>query len=311
LRTLSLLDYSSSQLSPTPPQNYNSNPPTPLPSPLLIADPNYRLIQQKYLTAPATPAQTASPKPMSRSSSTQSSLSDVSVPSGAMLKNWRSMERAMTDNGRVLISLSIEKLEIRDKSVLRIILNKLKISSRISSIGSPFTNISFDGFSVNDNLMASGGLRIWIDGNISSDKSRVFCLMPPISIRFDPKFAAIVEKYLLEIIEVLKPLNRSPSTTTNQVIEFLQVSSMQLELHAKEMLGVLALDKAMINLTRSSVYKSDGVVDAISSLMSQYREEVVGQWLSLLMRLDVSIGRPVSAARKIIGGITDLFSSNS
>ena len=217
----------------------------------------------------------------------------------------------MTDNGKVLISVSIEKLGIRDKSVLKISLDKLKVSSRISSIGSPFTNISFDGFSVNDNLMASGGLRIWIDGSISSDKARVFCLMPPISIRFDPKFAAIIEAYMLEIIEVLKPLTNNRSSSTTQVIEFLQVSSMQLELHAKEMLGVLALDKAMINLTRSSVYKSNGVVDAMNSLMAQYREEVVGQWLSLLMRLDVSIGRPVSTARKIIGGITDLFSTNS
>jgi hypothetical protein len=75
---------------------------------------------------------------------------------------------------------------------------------------------------------------------------------------------------------------------------------LKLELHAKEMLGVLALDKAVINLTRSSVYKSNGVVDAFNSLANQYREEVVGQWFSLLTRLDVSIGRPVSTARKII-----------
>ena len=100
---------------------------------------------------------------------------------------------------------------------------------------------------------------------------------------------------------------RTSQESASKFIEFLQVSSLQLELHAKEMLGVLSLDKAMINLTRSSVYKSTGLVEAVDTLMAQYREEVVGQWLSLLMRLDVSIGRPVSTARKIIGGITDLF----
>lgn len=229
------------------------------------------------------------------------------------LKNWKSMERVMNEGGRILVSLSIEKVEVKDKTLLTFIANRLKVSSKISSLGSPFTNICLDGFAVNDNVVASGGLRIWIDGSIASETSRVFCLIPPISIRFDPKFAALVETYLLEIVEVVKLLNGKPPTSqapaaeTTRFIEFLQISSLQLELHAKEMLGVLALDKAMINLTRSSVYKSNGLMDAIDSLISQYKEEVVGQWLSLLMRLDVSIGRPVSTARKIIGGITDLF----
>ena len=197
---------------------------------------------------------------------------------------------------------------MRNKGLIEASLNKLKVTSKVSSIGSPFTNVCIDGFAVNDNVVASGGLRIWVDGNVASETSRVFCLIPPISIRFDSKFAAIVETYLLEVAEVLKLMNgRTSQESASKFIEFLQVSSLQLELHAKEMLGVLSLDKAMINLTRSSVYKSTGLVEAVDTLMAQYREEVVGQWLSLLMRLDVSIGRPVSTARKIIGGITDLF----
>jgi hypothetical protein len=167
-----------------------------------------------------------------------------------------------------------------------------------------------DGFSVNDNIVMNGGMRIWVDGQLSSEMSRVFCLIPPVSIRFETKFAEVVETYCLELVEVLKllntrnPLSQTGATTTKQFIEFLQISSLQLELHAKEMLGVLALDKATINLSRSSVYKSNGVVDAINSLVTQYREEVIGQWFSLLTRLDVSIGRPVSTARRILA---DLF----
>jgi hypothetical protein len=100
-------------------------------------------------------------------------------------------------------------------------------------------------------------------------------------------------------------LGRLPEA--KKFLDFLQISSLQLELHAKEMLGVLALDKAVIHLTRSSVYRSSGLVDAIDTLVQQYREEVVGQWLSLLMRLDVSIGRPVSTARRLMSGLSDLF----
>lgn len=314
--------------TPTPPpltpSRQSSTPPVVGSSLLVVGDVNYRLMQMKYLnslTAPVTPALSVS-KPMTRSNSSQSALSESSssgssggarMRSENNLKNWKSMERVMNEGGKILVSLSIEKLQVRDKTLLTVNTNRLKVSSKISSVGSPFTNICLDGFAVNDNVVASGGLRIWIDGSIASETSRVFCLIPPISIRFDPKFAALVETYLLEIVEVVKLLNgkptsQAPASETTRFIEFLQISSLQLELHAKEMLGVLALDKAMINLTRSSVYKSNGLMDAIDSLMSQYKEEVVGQWLSLLMRLDVSIGRPVSTARKIIGGITDLFS---
>ena len=219
----------------------------------------------------------------------------------------------MFDGGKAIVNLSVDKMDVRNKDSLKLELTKFKAGAKTSSIGSPFSTICFESLALNDNVHMNGGLRIWIDGSLSSESSRVFCLIPPVAIRFETQFAAAMEAYFLELAEVLKLLNtRTAATaattaTTKKFIEFLQISSLQLELHAKEMLGVLALDKAMINLTRSSVYKSNGVIDAMDSLVSQYRQEVVGQWLSLLTRLDVSIGRPVSTARKLISGITDMF----
>jgi hypothetical protein len=285
---------------------------TPIVSSLLSnTDPNFALLQKKYwssMSNPPTPPLNESmstAEPMSRSTSSVS----VAQADTGNVKNWRAMERIMFEGGKVLMSFAIDQIVLRNKDLIQVSATKLKTTSKISSTGSPFTTVCCDGFAVNDNVFMNGGLRIWIDGNISSELSRVFCLVPPISIRFDSNFAEIVETFFLELVEVLKVMNRKhaagpPDATTKQFIEFLQISSLQLELHAKEMLGVLALDKAMINLTRSSVYKSNGIWDALNTLTSQYREEVVGQWFSLLTRLDVSIGRPMSTARKIL---TDIF----
>ena len=279
---------------PTPPLTPQtcSTPPTPHTPLFLISDPNYLRLQQRFLTSPI--------------SSSRAGLALTGV------KNWRSMERFMHDaNGKVLLNLAIDRIQVRDQANLGIHINKLKLVSKVSPMGTPFTAVNIDQFAVHDNIQCGGGFRIWIDGHLTSAQARVFCLIPPIAIRFDSKFAAIVERYLLEIAEILKMISSSAkptsTSTTLKFIEFLQISSLQLELHAKEMLGLLSLDKAMINLSRSSVYQSNGVVDAVNSLASQYREEIVGQWLSLLMRLDVSIGRPVTTARKIFGGITNLF----
>jgi hypothetical protein len=234
------------------------------------------------------------------------------------------MERIVSESGGSIVSCVIDRLIISTaagpitptEDILTLTVLKLKITAKESTIGSRFTSFNCDSITVNDNVSTGSpesGLRIWIDGDLSSDQSRVFCLIPPISIRFDPKFAAIVEKYFLEIAEAFKCLpNKSyGSSSARKFVEILQVSSLQLELHAKEMLGVLALDKAMINLNRSSVYKSNGLVDAINSLVGQYKADVASQWLSLLMRLDVSIGRPVTTARKFIGGISEYFTKGN
>jgi hypothetical protein len=239
-------------------------------------------------------------------------------------KNWRCMERIVSETGSSVISCLIERLVVTtvngpsqsSEDQITLAVNKLKVTAKDSSIGSRFTSFNCESITINDNISTGSpgsGLRIWIDGDLSSDQSRVFCLIPPVSIRFDPKFAGTVEKYFLQVAEALKGLpNRSyGSSSARKFVEILQVSSLQLELHAKEMLGVLALDKAMINLNRSSVYKSNGLVDAMNSLVSQYKVDVASQWLSLLMRLDVSIGRPVTTARKFIGGISEYFTKGN
>ncbi len=291
---------------------------TPLVSALLSnTDPNYALLQRKFLTSMSTPStpplnessiSTATPGP-SECMSRSTSLMSVSQSDTNNVKNWKAMERIMFEGGKVLMSFAVDQVVLRNKNFINLNASKFKTTSKISSTGTPVTTVCCDGFSVNDNVIMNGGLRIWIDGTVTSESSRVFCLVPPVSIRFDSRFAEIVENYFLELVEVLKLVNRRNSNiptadTTKQFIEFLQVSSLQLELHAKEMLGVLSLDKAMINLTRSSVYKSNGIWDALETLTTQYREDVVSQWFSLLTRLDVSIGRPVSTARRLI---TDLF----
>ena len=277
----------------------------------VVSDLNYMLLMQKFATpTPSLTPQVSATDLAQRVSSTPPlTASTVTAKlSSREAKNWRSMERFVHEKGRAIFNLCVEKLIVKqDELVLQI--DKLKIVSKISSIGSQFTSINLDKFSINDNIVSKhltkGGFRIWIDGSLASVQAKVFCLVPPIAIRFDSKFAGMVERYFLEIVDIIKPVSRS--NMSSKFIEFLQISSLQLELHAKEMLGVLSLDKAMINLSRSSVYKSDGVLDAVQSLAGQYREELVGQWLSLLMRLDVSIGRPVSTARNLIGGITNFF----
>ena len=305
LKVLSLVS-SSPDLIPTPATSV-----TPHMSPLFVADPNFVLLQQRYLSSSPPPTPGLSDVSMTRTVSTQSVFSDSAPTRNSTAKNWRASERIMFDSGKALVNVTIDKVDIHNKDSLKLVLTKFKGAAKTSSIGSPFSTVCFESLALNDNVNMTGGLRIWIDGRLSSEQAKVFCLIPPVSIRFETKFAAAVEAYFLELAEVLKMLNnRGPvvaTATTKKFIEFLQISSMQLELHAKEMLGVLALDKAMINLTRSSVYKSNGVIDAMDSLVFQYRQEVVGQWLSLLTRLDVSIGRPVSTARKLISGITELF----
>lgn len=282
-------------------------------------DPIFHHLQRKLLYGAQSPSIlnesslstapiAAAPDAMSRSTSA-TSLSVDGQERKSNVKNWKAMERIMFDSGNVFISWSIDQMIIRNKDALELKIPKIKVTSKISPTGQPFMTVCCDGFRVNENVEMNGGMRIWVDGHLTSEMSRVFCLIPPISIRFESKFAEAVEAYFLELVEVVKILNSRSTTatsaaTTKEFIEFLQISSLQLELHAKEMLGVLALDKAMINLSRSSVYKSNGVVDAFNSLASQYREEVVGQWFSLLTRLDVAIGRPVSTARKLI---TDFF----
>ena len=251
---------------------------TPIVSSLLThADPNFALLQKKYwssMSSPSTPPlnesmSTATPAPSESMSRSTSSMSVTQADSGNV-KNWRAMERIMFEGGKVLMSFAVDQIVFKNKDLIQVSASKLKTTSKISSTGSPFTTVCCDGFAVNDNVIMNGGLRIWIDGNVSSELSRVFCLVPPISIRFDSKFAEIVETYFLELVEVLNVMNRknagsSSAANTKQFIEFLQISSLQLELHAKEMLGVLALDKAMINLTRSSVYRSNGVWGALKA----------------------------------------------
>ena len=282
------------------------------------SDPSFLFLQRKYLslgsqTPPLVNDSSVSTVPtpaLSEAMSRSTSAMSEGHEKRSRVKNWKAMERILFDRGNVLVNWSVDELSIRNKELIRVKVPKLRLTSKISSTGSPFMTVCCDGFSVNDNIVMNGGMRIWVDGQLSSEMSRVFCLIPPVSIRFETKFAEVVETYCLELVEVLKllntrnPLSQTGATTTKQFIEFLQISSLQLELHAKEMLGVLALDKATINLSRSSVYKSNGVVDAINSLVTQYREEVIGQWFSLLTRLDVSIGRPVSTARRILA---DLF----
>ena len=311
-RLMSLLEKREEQVTPIPTGAKNLLQPS---------DPSFLFLQRKYLslgsqTPPLVNDSSVSTIPtpalsesMSRSTSAMS-VATEGHERRSRVKNWKAMERILFDRGNVLLNWSIDELSVRNKELIQVKVPKLRLTSKISSTGSPFMTVCCDGFSVNDNIVMNGGMRIWVDGQLSSEMSRVFCLIPPVSIRFETKFAEIVETYCLELVEVLKLLNtRNPSTqtgttTTKQFIEFLQISSLQLELHAKEMLGVLALDKATINLSRSSVYKSNGVVDAMNSLVTQYREEVIGQWFSLLTRLDVSIGRPVSTARRIL---SDLF----
>ena len=317
LRVMSLMDAPKlkDESSDTP----MSTPAFPLTSLWQPTDPTFLHLQRKLLHGAQTPpllidssASTApTPVPsdsMSRSTSALSLSSDSQDRTGHV-KNWKAMERIMFDSGNVFVSWSIDQVVIKNKEALAVKISKVKMTSKISPTGQPFMTVCCDGFLVNDNVEMNGGMRIWVDGHLTSEMSRVFCLIPPISIRFESKFAEVVEAYFLELVEVVKILNSRSTTatsaaTTKEFIEFLQISSLQLELHAKEMLGVLALDKAMINLSRSSVYKSNGVVDAFNALATQYREEVVGQWFSLLTRLDVAIGRPVSTARKLI---TDFF----
>jgi hypothetical protein len=291
-------------------------------TPLVIADRNYLLMQKKFFSSPSTTLQ------RSESSSTiGGGLNDSTMSSSRDLKNWRYMERIQSSeaefstssnsvNSRLLCSIVSGTLRIDMGNDLFTEMSTIKLTMKTSSIGTNFTSFNCDSVVVNDNIKSdatSSGFRIWIDGDLLSDQSRVFCLVPPVAIRFDPKFAGIVERYFLDVAEALKGMSKisSSSTTARKMIEVLQVSSLQLELHAKEMLGVLSLDKAVINLNKSSVYKSNGFLDAVNSLATQYRADVTSQWLSLLMRLDVSIGRPMSTARKLIGSISGLFVNGS
>jgi len=315
-RLITVLDLGGSN-SATPPRNTSTSPhemdgpSPPIFSPAVSAtDLNFLILtRKKFNTTPQ----------LKRSASSASNLnhensSILSTGSGAAVyrdvRNWRCVERMMV-SGKVLMSFHVERVHVCTRMDLELVINKVKITSKISSIGSPFTSFNCDSISVNDNITTGSGMRIWIDGDLSSNQSRVFCLIPPIAIRFDPKFAGTVEKYFLDIADALKGLRSYGSSSARKFVEVLQVSSLQLELHAKEMLGVLALDKAMINLNRSSVYKSNGLVDAMNSLVSQYKVDVAGQWLSLLVRLDVSIGRPVTTARKLIGGISEYFTKGN
>lgn len=284
-----------SSSSSTPPLSRQSTPMI-----FSVSDPNYFLMQQKYFKSSLSSPEETAVAPWKGPGKDSESNS---------MKNWRALERVKFDAKKPVVSVCIDKIIVSNKNLLTATLNKVKMTGKISSMGSPFSTVCLEGCSVNENLLMNEGLRIWIDGNLSSDFSRVFCLVPPITITFDPQFAALVERYLLDLVEVVKLISTrsSPEVSATKFIEFLQISSLQLELHAKEMLGVLALDKAIIHLTRLSVYRSNGVVEALNSLAHQYREELVGQWLSLLMRLDVSIGRPVSTARKLMSGLTDLF----
>lgn len=291
-------DPSSSHLSDESTMTIRSTTPSILKSPI---DPNFERLRQRYNSMVnldiSAAISTPPPSTVSRSVSAEQP------------RNWRSVERMMMRSGRMILHAVVEKLILRNGESLSVKMNKLKITSKTSSMGTPFTSVTTDSISVNSNITSSpnmGGFRFWIDGNLSGSNSRVFCLIPPIEIRFDPQFAATVETYFLQVANVLRTVNRGPSTattTTRKFLDFLQISSLQLELHAKEMLGVLALDKALIKLNRSSVYKSNGLADALEALGRQYKEEVAGQWLNLVMHLDVAIGRPVSAAKKLLGKI--------
>ena len=277
-----------SELSPETTSRMSQQSTLMIPS---VSEPSFLILRRKFFAA-------------SSSVVSQKKMKDSETPS----KNWRSNERVKFVDGGPVLSLGVEKIQVSNKDLLVCVLNKFKATAKISSTGSRVSTVCLERCAINENVVMKEGMRIWIDGQLFSEFAKVFCLVPPITITFDPKFAAIVERYLLELVEVLKLVvvsNRATAAASSKnFIEFLQISSLQLELHAKEMLGVLALDKAMIHLTRSSVYKSNGLADALNSLALQYREELVGQWLSLLMRLDVSIGRPVSTARKLV---RDLF----
>jgi hypothetical protein len=289
-------DPSSSHLSDESTMTIRSTTPSILKSPI---DPNFERLRQRYnsMVNLDISAAISTPPTVSRSVSAEQP------------RNWRSVERMMMRSGRMILHAVVEKLILRNGESLSVKMNKLKITSKTSSMGTPFTSVTTDSICVNSNITSSpnmGGFRFWIDGNLSGSNSRVFCLIPPIEIRFDPQFAATVETYFLQVANVLRSVNRGPSTattTTRKFLDFLQISSLQLELHAKEMLGVLALDKALIKLNRSSVYKSNGLADAFEALGRQYKDEVAGQWLNLVMHLDVAIGRPVSAAKKLLGKI--------
>ena len=296
--------------------NVKETPTLSLITPITVTDLNYMRMQKKFSsTTPPTPIMSI--PQFHRSESASTGLNESTMSHSRDVKNWRYKERISSTadlesehvNSRMVLSVVASSIRIDTGNELLVAeMNTVKLIMKTSSIGTNFTSFNCDSISINDNIKSDGGgFRVWIDGDLLSDQSRVFCLVPPVSIRFDPKFAGIVERYFLDVAEALKGMSKSSPTTAKKMIEVLQVSSLQLELHAREMLGVLSLDKAVINLNKTSVYKSNGFLDAVNSLATQYRADVTSQWLSLLMRLDVSIGRPMSTARKLIGSISGLF----
>jgi len=322
---ISSLVFERSANSPGPSREMTNSASSPAASgivftPFTVSDLNYVWIQKKFASSsPPSAVATCVTPGMRRSDSASTGLNDSTMSHSRDSKNWRYMERISSagpdsDQGgntsRTFFSLVAGSIRVDSGTSkdLYAEVNTVKLVMKTSSIGTKFTSFNCDSICVNDNIRSDGGgFRIWIDGDLLSDQSRVFCLVPPVSIRFDPKFAGIVERYFLDVAEALKGMSKSSPTTARKMIEVLQVSSLKLELHAKEMLGVLSLDKAVINLNKSSVYKSHGFFDAVNSLATQYKADVTSQWLSLLMRLDVSIGRPMTTARKLIGTISGLF----
>jgi hypothetical protein len=129
------------------------------------------------------------------------------------------------------------------------------------------------------------GLSVW------KEEDKVFITASTTKVHADPD---IIERFAIVANSHVSAVKRIKSFSKTAIPNLLVIAPFSLQLFARRILKVLALDDVPLSL-RQAVFIEPTNADVVAKW---YTEELAGQWLSLALHIDV-YGQPIAAVRSV------------